>query len=90
MKCQRCKDIHGFKDNHYDVQIYLDNEWPITLCDKHKNFKPNKLIVWLTHKWYVHYKFPKQYMEIHGISYKEAKLKYYKLKHWQQTTLGWK
>lgn len=77
------------KQSHYMIDIYIQNDFPLNLCNKHKNFKPNKVIVWLDHKLHVHYKHPKHYMQVHNISYKEAKLKYYRLKHWQQTTLNW-
>ena len=82
-KCMRCN-----KDSHYLIQIYMDNGFPISFCDKHKNFKPNKFIVYIDSKYHLHYKFPKHYMRVYKISYNEAKLKYYRLKHWQKETLN--
>ena len=87
MRCQRCKDVFGFKDSHYMIDIYNQNNFPVTLCNRHKNFKPNKLIVWLDHKWHVHFKFPRTQMRIHRITYREAKNKYYALKYWQSQTI---
>jgi len=87
MRCQRCKDEFGFKDSHYMIDIYNQNNFPVTLCKKHKNFKPNKLIVWLDHRWHVHFKFPRTEMRIHNISYREAKNRYYALKYWQSQTI---
>ena len=87
MKCQRCKDVFGFKDSHYMIDIYNQNNFPVTLCNRHKNFKPNKLIVWLDHKWHVHFKFPRTQMRIHSITYREAKNKYFALKYWQSQTI---
>ena len=69
------------------IDIYNQNNFPVTLCNKHKNFKPNKLIVWLDHKWHVHFKFPRTQMRIHSITYREAKNKYYALKYWQSQTI---
>lgn len=77
--CLRCD-----KQNHYMVDIYIQNDFPLNLCDKHKNFKPNRFVVWLQHKYYLHYAFPKHYMEVRGLSYRQAKLQYYKLKYWQR------
>ena len=87
MRCQRCKNEFGFKDSHYMIDIYNQNNFPVTLCNKHKNFKPNKLIVWLDHKWHVHFKFPRTQMRIHSITYREAKNKYFALKYWQSQTI---
>lgn len=87
MDCKRCK-INGVKMSHYIIQVYLYNGFPINLCDKHKNFKPNKFIVWLDHKWHVHYVFPKYYMQVFDLSYKQAKLKYYKLNIGKKINLG--
>ena len=77
--CMKCN-----KESHYMIDIYNQNNFPTNLCNKHTNFKPNRLFVWLDHKYHIHYIHPKTYMRIHGISYKQAKLKYYKLKYWQQ------
>ena len=86
MNCRRCKDIYGFRDSHYIFQINIDNNFPIDLCNKHKNFKPNKAIVWLQHKYAIHWTYPRHYMRVKGCSYKQGKLEYYGFKLWQKDT----
>ena len=80
--CMKCNN-----ESHYLIHIYNQNNFPTNLCNKHKNFKPNNFIVWIDHKYHLHYVHPKSYMRIHGISYKEAKLKYYTFKSWRRNTI---
>ena len=95
-ECKRCernswKDF-GFRrkaNSHYQIDIYMQNDFPLEFCDKHKNFKPNKLIVWLDHKYHLHYRFPKHYMRIHKVGYREGKRMYYRFKYAQKKRLNW-
>jgi hypothetical protein len=83
MECKRCKNNFS-KQSHYMIDIYIQNNFPLTFCNKHKNFKPNKLIVWFQHKYHLHYKYPKHYMRIHKVGYREGKLMYYRFKYGQE------
>ena len=86
MQCMRCKDDYGKRDNHSMINIHLERGWEINLCNKHQNFKPNKLIVFTEMWWLVHIRYPKTLMQIHNISYRQAKTKMYVRKDWQNST----
>jgi hypothetical protein len=68
--------------------MYIDNGWIVSLCDMHKNFKPNKVIVWMQDMYFVYWKNQRAQMRIHGISFKEALIKNYNFKLWQKEIQG--
>lgn len=95
--CDRCCNEHlGIRHwfifqlfySHSMVQINIDNDFPVELCDKHKNFKPNKAIVWMQNMWFVYWRNPRYTMKLHDISYKEALIKYFEFKLWQRQVQG--
>lgn len=84
MECKKCE-----KNSHYLIDIYIQNDFPLSFCDKHKNFKPNKLIVWLDRMYHIHYKFPKEYMRIHNVGYREGRYMYFRFKYSQKKLFNW-
>ena len=99
--CQRCRipyqeprrfsirDRIGTKSTHMDIQINIDNAFPVVLCDKHAGFTPNKYIALMQGYWFAYVTAPRSYMRIFKIGYREALLRYIKFKRWHQEELNW-
>jgi len=87
-ECKRCRNNIGTRSSHFEIDIFIQNDWDLKFCSKHKNFTPNQLIIWIDSKYHLYYKYPKSYMRIHNITYREARLKYYRFKYSQYKRLG--
>ncbi len=86
MDCKRCDKNFG---THYDIDIFIQNGWELNLCEKHKNFKPNKFIVWIHRQYMLYYRFPRHYMRIHKVGYREGRRMYFRFKYQQKKRLNW-
>lgn len=72
-----------------DIQMNIDNIFPVVLCDKHSNFKPNKHIVTMQSYWFAYVTAPRNYMRIFKIGYRDALRRYINFKRWQKEELNW-
>ncbi len=63
--------------------IAIEQNFPYTLCSKHRNFKPTKLFTFLHITFFTYWSVPKQYKRIYGDSYKQALRRYFRFKGWQ-------
>jgi len=84
MQCMRCKDKFGsIHSNHHMIDMNLQMDFPIDLCNKHRNFKPNKYIVWIESTYFTYWTVPKSNKRIYGDTYKEGLKRYFRFKGWQ-------